>query len=106
MTSQKISKTVRRGFFFQTGFYYPLFFIQLDSVKHGLSDTFSFYSVGYSATQMIFLLTASLVSDSKRVQLCGTSHVRVHRDVYGSPKLNHSCNNFGRCAHFGHGWIE
>jgi MFS family permease len=33
------------GFFFQTGFYYPLFFIQLDSVKHGLSDTFSFYSL-------------------------------------------------------------
>ncbi|KAG2158050.1 major facilitator superfamily domain-containing protein [Suillus bovinus] len=33
------------GFFFQTGFYYPLFFIQLDSIKHGLSVTFSFYSL-------------------------------------------------------------
>ncbi|KAG1837692.1 major facilitator superfamily domain-containing protein [Suillus subalutaceus] len=28
-----------------TGFYYPLFFIQLDSIKHGLSVTFSFYSL-------------------------------------------------------------
>lgn len=33
------------GFFFQAGFYYPLFFIQLDSIKHGLSVTFSFYSL-------------------------------------------------------------
>ncbi|KAG1796829.1 major facilitator superfamily domain-containing protein [Suillus plorans] len=33
------------GFFFQTGFYYPLFFIQLDSIEHGLSVTFSFYSL-------------------------------------------------------------
>ncbi|KAG1804260.1 MFS general substrate transporter [Suillus subaureus] len=33
------------GFFFQIGFYYPLFFIQLDSIKHGLSVTFSFYSL-------------------------------------------------------------
>ncbi|KAG2120295.1 major facilitator superfamily domain-containing protein [Suillus cothurnatus] len=33
------------GFFFQTGFYYPLFFLQLDSIKHGLSVTFSFYSL-------------------------------------------------------------
>ncbi|KAG1754141.1 major facilitator superfamily domain-containing protein [Suillus lakei] len=33
------------GFFFQTGFYYPLFFFQLDSIKHGLSITFSFYSL-------------------------------------------------------------
>ncbi|KAG2149283.1 major facilitator superfamily domain-containing protein [Suillus clintonianus] len=33
------------GLFFQTGFYYPLFFFQLDSIKHGLSITFSFYSL-------------------------------------------------------------
>ncbi|KAG1842636.1 major facilitator superfamily domain-containing protein [Suillus subalutaceus] len=33
------------GFFFQTGLYYPLFFIQLDSIRHGLSVTFSFYSL-------------------------------------------------------------
>ncbi|KAG2076074.1 MFS general substrate transporter [Suillus decipiens] len=33
------------GLFFQTGFYFPLFYIQLDSIKHGLSVTFSFYSL-------------------------------------------------------------
>ncbi|KAG1749131.1 major facilitator superfamily domain-containing protein [Suillus paluster] len=33
------------GFFFQTGFYYPLFFFQLDSIKHGISVNFSFYSL-------------------------------------------------------------
>ncbi|KAI0675763.1 major facilitator superfamily domain-containing protein [Trametes maxima] len=30
---------------FALGLYFPLFYIQLDSVKHGLSDTFSFYSL-------------------------------------------------------------
>jgi hypothetical protein len=30
---------------FQIGFYYPMFFLQLDSIKHGLSVTFSFYSL-------------------------------------------------------------
>jgi len=33
------------GFFFQAGFYYPLFFFQLDSIKHGINITFSFYSL-------------------------------------------------------------
>ncbi|OJA21406.1 hypothetical protein AZE42_01920, partial [Rhizopogon vesiculosus] len=33
------------GFLFQVGFFYPLFFFQLDSVKHGISITFSFYSL-------------------------------------------------------------
>ncbi|OJA21397.1 hypothetical protein AZE42_01919 [Rhizopogon vesiculosus] len=33
------------GFFFQAGFYYPLFFFQLDSIKHGISTSFSFYSL-------------------------------------------------------------
>ncbi|KAG2039748.1 major facilitator superfamily domain-containing protein [Suillus americanus] len=32
-------------FLVQTGFYYPLFFLQLDSMKHGISTTFSFYSL-------------------------------------------------------------
>jgi len=31
--------------FFEIGFYYPLFYMQLDSVKHGNSETFSFYSL-------------------------------------------------------------
>jgi len=29
------------------GFYYPLFYLQLDSAMHGLSKTFSFYSVEF-----------------------------------------------------------
>ncbi|KAG2359611.1 MFS general substrate transporter [Suillus spraguei] len=33
------------GFIFQIGFYYPMFFYQLDSLKHGLGVTFSFYSL-------------------------------------------------------------
>ncbi|KAG1731102.1 major facilitator superfamily domain-containing protein [Suillus paluster] len=33
------------GFFFQIGLYYPMFFLQLDSIKHGISVTFSFYSL-------------------------------------------------------------
>ncbi|KAG1887485.1 major facilitator superfamily domain-containing protein [Suillus fuscotomentosus] len=32
-------------FLLQTGFYYPLFFFQLDSIKHGISVKFSFYSL-------------------------------------------------------------
>ncbi|KAG1774219.1 major facilitator superfamily domain-containing protein, partial [Suillus placidus] len=50
------------GFFFQAGFYYPLFFIQLDSIKHGLSVTFSFYSVGYSAMQLVILNVSNCVA--------------------------------------------
>ncbi|KAG2039275.1 major facilitator superfamily domain-containing protein [Suillus americanus] len=30
---------------FQIGFYFPLFFLQLDSTKHGIDITFSFYSL-------------------------------------------------------------
>ncbi|KIK34648.1 hypothetical protein CY34DRAFT_97603 [Suillus luteus UH-Slu-Lm8-n1] len=30
---------------FQIGFYYPLFYLQLDSVKHGININFSFYSL-------------------------------------------------------------
>ncbi|KAG2074479.1 MFS general substrate transporter [Suillus decipiens] len=33
------------SFLFQIGFYYPLFFLQLDSIKHGISVNFSFYSL-------------------------------------------------------------
>jgi len=29
------------------GFYYPLFYLQLESTMHGLSKTFSFYSVEF-----------------------------------------------------------
>ncbi|KAG2152574.1 major facilitator superfamily domain-containing protein [Suillus bovinus] len=33
------------GFLLRVGFYYPLFFFQLDSIKHGISVEFSFYSL-------------------------------------------------------------
>ena len=40
---------------FVIGFFFPFFYIQLDAVKHGLSESFSFYAVRcplipYSAT--------------------------------------------------------
>jgi len=35
------------------GFYYPIYFFQLDSIKHGVSVAFSFYSVRFSTTQVI-----------------------------------------------------
>ncbi|KAF9485187.1 MFS general substrate transporter [Pholiota conissans] len=31
------------GFFFTIGFYFPVFYLQLDSIKHGRSERFSFY---------------------------------------------------------------
>lgn len=37
-----------RGFFFTIGFYFPLFYLQLDSVKHGVGERFSFYVVSLS----------------------------------------------------------
>ncbi|KAG2359028.1 MFS general substrate transporter [Suillus spraguei] len=36
---------IAAGFLFQVGFYYPLFFFQLDAIKHGISVNFSFYSL-------------------------------------------------------------
>ncbi|OAX32635.1 MFS general substrate transporter [Rhizopogon vinicolor AM-OR11-026] len=33
------------GFFQNAGFYYPLFFLQLDSIKHGISVSLSFHSL-------------------------------------------------------------
>ncbi|KAG1801265.1 major facilitator superfamily domain-containing protein [Suillus variegatus] len=33
------------GFLFQIGLYYPMFFFQLDCIQHGISTTFSFYSL-------------------------------------------------------------
>lgn len=33
------------AFLVQIGFYYPLFFLQLDSIQHGISIKFSFYSL-------------------------------------------------------------
>ena len=38
-------ETAGRMTFFAMGFYFPLFYIQLDALTHGLNETFSFYSV-------------------------------------------------------------
>lgn len=51
----------------QIGFYYPLFFLQLDSIQHGVSVKFSFYSVGSSITQVVLPLIHSLARDFKCV---------------------------------------
>lgn len=37
---------------FAVGFYYPLFYLQLDSAMHGLSKTFSFYSVEFNNSHL------------------------------------------------------
>jgi len=31
--------------FFNIGFYFPLFYLQLDAKLHGINETFAFYSV-------------------------------------------------------------
>ncbi|OJA16741.1 hypothetical protein AZE42_09318 [Rhizopogon vesiculosus] len=36
---------VTGGFLFLTGFYYPIFYLQVDSMQHGINTTFSFYSL-------------------------------------------------------------
>ena len=45
---------VHRMTVFVIAFYFPLFYLQLDALTHGLSQTFSFYSVRY-----LFLLLLS-----------------------------------------------
>ncbi|KAG1721646.1 major facilitator superfamily domain-containing protein [Suillus lakei] len=47
------------GFIFQIGFYHPMFFFQLDTIKHSISATFSFYPVGSSAMQVLVILNVS-----------------------------------------------
>ncbi|KAF8136727.1 major facilitator superfamily domain-containing protein [Boletus edulis] len=44
-TCRFVSCVLGKLLFFQMGFYYPLFYFQIDSVKHGNSETFSFYSL-------------------------------------------------------------
>ncbi|KAG2055966.1 MFS general substrate transporter [Suillus hirtellus] len=47
------------AFLFQIGFYYPYFFLQLDSTQHGIS--ISSYSVGSSIIQLVILSASSSV---------------------------------------------
>ncbi|KAG2359030.1 major facilitator superfamily domain-containing protein [Suillus spraguei] len=50
-------------FLFQIAFYYPLFFFQLDSIKHGISVNFSFYSlVILSGSNCIGRLTSGFIA--------------------------------------------
>ena len=52
---------------FTTGFYFPLFYLQLDSVQHKNSETFSFYSVRH------LLLPSGLLNTDRSVTcLVGT----------------------------------
>ncbi|OJA14265.1 hypothetical protein AZE42_11048, partial [Rhizopogon vesiculosus] len=51
------------AFLFQTGFYYPIFYFQLDSIKHGVSVTFSFYSLVISnASNFIGRVTCGYIA--------------------------------------------
>ncbi|KAL4077035.1 major facilitator superfamily domain-containing protein [Scleroderma yunnanense] len=70
--------TIGYGLFFTLwglrlcGFYYPVFFLQLASVKHGNSLTFSFYAVRFSsmfATVLLTEPTRNLVSHNELRQL-------------------------------------
>ncbi|KAG1807021.1 major facilitator superfamily domain-containing protein [Suillus subaureus] len=50
------------GFLFQISFYYPLFFFQLDSIKHGISVNFSFYSLAIlNGSNFIGRLTSGFI---------------------------------------------
>ncbi|KAG1837286.1 MFS general substrate transporter, partial [Suillus subalutaceus] len=52
------------GFLFQVAFFYPLFFFQLDTIKHGISINFSFYSLvilnGHSRVFMNLTIMSSI----------------------------------------------
>ncbi|KAG1748485.1 uncharacterized protein EDB91DRAFT_1245186 [Suillus paluster] len=51
---------VAGDFLFQIGLFYPAYFIQLDSIKHGINVAFSSHSVGASTAQAI-LNASSLI---------------------------------------------
>ncbi|KAF4618317.1 hypothetical protein D9613_011702 [Agrocybe pediades] len=75
-TSQDLGKALRKFtrdkayvccvlgfFFFVIGLYFPTFYLQLDSIKHGLSPSFSFYSlVIMNASSCIGRITAALAA--------------------------------------------
>ncbi|KAG8221106.1 MFS general substrate transporter [Butyriboletus roseoflavus] len=53
---------------FVVGFYYPLFYLQLDAVRHGLGNTFSFYSlVIMNASSFIGQLSSTVLVGYLRV---------------------------------------
>ncbi|KAG2152588.1 major facilitator superfamily domain-containing protein [Suillus bovinus] len=57
------SLMIAGGFLFQTGFYYPMFFFQLDTIKHGIGATFSFYSlVVLNASNCVGRVTSGFIA--------------------------------------------
>ncbi|OAX31165.1 MFS general substrate transporter [Rhizopogon vinicolor AM-OR11-026] len=57
------------NFLFVIGAYYPAFFLQLDSIKHGVSSTFSFYSlVILNASNFIGRVTSGYIAAFTGVQ--------------------------------------
>ncbi|TFK38657.1 MFS general substrate transporter [Crucibulum laeve] len=49
--------------FFTIGFYFPLFFLQLDAIKHNLSERFGFYAlVMMNATSFVARMSAGLLA--------------------------------------------
>ncbi|KAH0836818.1 major facilitator superfamily domain-containing protein [Lanmaoa asiatica] len=53
---------------FVVGFYYPLFYLQLDAVRHSLGNTFSFYS-------LVIMNTSSFIGQLSSTVLVGYFHV-------------------------------
>ncbi|KAG1748489.1 MFS general substrate transporter [Suillus paluster] len=54
---------VAGGFLFQTGLFYPAYFIQLDSIKHGINVAFSSYSLAIlNASSLIGRATSGFIA--------------------------------------------
>jgi hypothetical protein len=70
---------------FPIGMYFPLFFIQLDAVKRGLSEDFSFYTVNLSSfhNQMdLHKLTPVIVGHCQRSEFHRPTLCRRPGQVY------------------------
>ncbi|KAG1801738.1 MFS general substrate transporter [Suillus subaureus] len=68
---------------FAIGFYYPLFYLQLDSATHGLSKTFSFYSlVIMNTSSFVGQLTSGLL-----VEYFGVPGVMTVSTFAGTPSV-------------------
>ena len=55
---------------FVIAFYFPLFYLQLDALTHGLSQPFSFYSVCDSCSFIPLHSSFGPARDYERKQLC------------------------------------
>jgi len=49
--------------FFNIGFYFPLFYLQLDAKLHGINETFAFYSVSIPFFSFGYVILKSTLPD-------------------------------------------